>query len=131
MKTLLARGWHKKCPQCGKGDLYRTWFRLHEHCPECGLKYLPNQGDLLGPLILLDRVVFLIPFIVLFYFRIWHPGVWTFVLVGAVMTAVMVGTMPNRNGLSLAFDYYLRRRSGDLSDPEPPADSPVKEEERK
>ena len=117
-KTLLHRGWHKKCPQCGEGNLYLRWMKLQPHCPVCGLRYLPDQGDLLGPLVLLDRVVFLIPFIVLFYFRLWHPGLWTFLVVGGVMTFLMVYTMPNRNGVSLAFDYYLRRRSGDLADEE-------------
>lgn len=117
LSTLLARGWRKQCPQCAQGGLYETWFKLRDTCPVCGLRYLPDQGDLFGPLIILDRVVFLIPFIMLFYFRLWHPGIWTFIAAGAAMTAVMVGTMPNRNGMSLAFDYYLRRRSGDLADP--------------
>ncbi len=119
-KTLLRRGWHKKCPQCGEGPIYQGWIKLHEHCPVCHLRYLPDQGDLFGPLILLDRVIFLIPFIVLFYFRLWHPGMITFIIVGIVMTFIMVYTMPNRNGVSLAFDYYLRRQTGDLADVEEP-----------
>ena len=68
--------------------------------------------------------MFLIPFIVLFYFRLWHPGLWTFLVVGGVMTFLMVYTMPNRNGVSLAFDYYLRRRSGDLADEEETSPKP-------
>ena len=115
-KILLARGWRKKCPQCGEGPLYRRWFTLHDQCPVCGLRYLPDQGDLFGPLVFLDRVLFLIPFIILFFFHLWHPGVLTFVLVGAVMVFVMVYTTPNRNGVSVAFDYFIRRKSGDLVD---------------
>jgi len=115
-KTLLLRGWRKKCPQCGEGALYRRWFTLHDSCSVCGLRYLPDQGDLFGPLVFLDRVLFLIPFIILFYFHLWHPGVVVFVLTGAAMLFVMVYTMPNRNGVSVAFDYYIRRKSGDLSD---------------
>ncbi len=111
LKTLLWRGWCKKCPQCGQGRLYVRWLKLHEHCPACGVQYLPNQGDLLGPLFFLDRVLFLVPFIALFYFRLWHPSMLLFLLVGALMIFALVFTMPNRNGVSLAFDYYLRRKS--------------------
>lgn len=116
LKTLVARGWQKKCPQCGEGPLYRRWFTLHDSCPKCGLRYLPDQGDVFGPLVFLDRVLFLIPFIVLFFFHLWHPGLLVFLLVGAAMVLVMVYTTPNRNGVSVAFDYFIRRKSGDLVD---------------
>ena len=80
----------------------------------CGLRFLPDQGDLFGPLIFFDRALFLIPFIVLFYFRLWHPNLFLFILTGALMTFALIYTMPNRNGLSLAFDYLVRRANGDI-----------------
>lgn len=116
VKMALWRGWKRKCPHCGEGAIYRRWLKLHERCAVCGLRYLPDQGDLFGPLILLDRVLFLIPFIVLFYFRLWHPNLAIFILVGGAMTFALVYTMPHRNGISLAFDYLVRRANGDLAD---------------
>ena len=119
-KTLIWRGCHKKCPQCGQGDLYQGWIRLHVHCPVCGLKYLPDQGDLLGPLIFLDRVLFLIPMFVLFYFGVWHPKLIWFLLAGGTMMFLLIYTIPHRNGVSLAIDYLIRRKEGDLADhPQP------------
>jgi hypothetical protein len=91
-------------------------MRLHEHCPVCGLRYVQNQGDLFGPLMLLDRVVFLIPLIVLFYFGVWHPGLAGFLGFGGAALFLLIYTMPHRNGVSLALDYYLRRKEGDLAD---------------
>jgi len=76
---------------------------------------LPNQGDLFGPLFFFDRALFLIPFIVLFYFRLWHPNLPLFIVSGVIMTFGLVYTMPHRNGLSLAFDYLMRRSNGELS----------------
>ena len=114
LSSLLWRGWRKKCPQCGQGDLYRSWMRLHEHCPACGLKYLESQGDLLGPLVFLDRLLFLIPLVVLFYFGVWHPRLLWLVLSGGATLFLLVYTMPNRNGVSLAIDYLIRRKEGDL-----------------
>ena len=115
LRTLLSRGWHKKCPQCGQGELYRKWMRLHEHCPACGLKYLESQGDLIGPLVFLDRLLFLVPLVVLFWFAGWHPNLLLLVLLGGAALFLLLYTMPNRNGVSLAIDYLLRRKEGDLN----------------
>jgi hypothetical protein len=90
-------------------------MHLHEHCPVCRLKYLESQGDLLGPLVFLDRLLFLIPLVVLFYFGVWHPKLLWLVLFGGATLFLLVYTMPNRNGVSLAIDYLLRRKEGDLT----------------
>lgn len=119
-RTLIVRGWRRKCPQCGRGPIYRRWLNFHERCPECGLVYLPNQGDLFGPLVFLDRALFLIPFIVLFYFRVWHPPLAVYLVCGGAMIFGLIYTLPHRNGVSLAFDYLMRRRGGDLMDPNEP-----------
>jgi len=90
--------------------MYQRWMRLHESCPACGLKYLQNQGDLFGPLVLLDRVLFLIPLIVVFYFGVFHPSAIALAIFGGTTLFLLVYTMPNRNGLSLAIDYFIRRK---------------------
>ena len=89
-------------------------MRLHEHCPVCGLKYLESQGDLLGPLVFLDRLLFLIPLVVLVYFGLWRSRLIWLLLLGGTVLFALIYTMPNRNGVSLAMDYWLRRKEGDL-----------------
>ena len=123
LKTLLRRGWRRKCPQCGQGDLYQRWLRLHEHCSVCGLNYLPDQGDLMGPLMFLDRVLFIVPIILFFYLGVWHPSLTGFIVFNGFLLFLLIYTMPHRNGVSLAIDYLVRRKEGDLADP-PPAKQP-------
>ena len=118
MSTLLWRGCRKRCPQCGQGALYQRWMKLHDHCPVCGLQYLPNQGDLWGPLVFVDRVVFLIPLVVLFYFLRWHPNSISLAFFGGAMLFLLIFTMPHRNGMSVAIDYLIRRKSGELAGPD-------------
>lgn len=116
LRTLLWRGCRKKCPQCGQGPLYQGWIKLHEQCPACGLKYLPDQGDLWGALLFLDRVLFIVPLIVLVYFRQQHSSMAWVLGVGAVIFLGLILTVPHRNGMSLAIDYLVRRKEGDLAD---------------
>ena len=115
LSTLLWRGCRKRCPQCGQGALYQRWMKLHDHCSLCGLQYLPNQGDLWGPLVFVNRVVFLIPLVVLFYFLRWHPKSIILALFAGAMLFLLVFTMPHRNGMSVALDYLIRRKSGELA----------------
>jgi uncharacterized protein (DUF983 family) len=117
LSTLLWRGCRKRCPQCGQGALYQRWMKLHDHCSVCGLQYLPNQGDLWGPLVFVDRIVFLIPLVVLFYFLRWHPNPIILALFGGAMLFLLVYTVPHRNGISVALDYLIRRKSGEQVGP--------------
>ncbi len=118
-RVLLARGWRRRCPQCGEGRLFNRWASLRENCSSCGLKYLENEGDIFGTIVLLDRVFFLIPMVVVF-FLVPMETTWRWI-VGGVLLFTLIYTFPHRMGLGLALDYLLRKRTGDLADqPEKP-----------
>jgi uncharacterized protein (DUF983 family) len=108
--TLLTRGWHKRCPQCGQGPLFRRYNLMHERCGTCGLRYLEDQGDLFGYLFVLDRVLFIVPLIGMVFLRLWVPNAWWFYVVWVLLMVALVYTLPHRTGVSIAVDYLLRRR---------------------
>jgi uncharacterized protein (DUF983 family) len=116
LKTLLLRGWRRKCPHCGHGNLFRRWNTLNENCAACGLKLLENQGDLWGYILFADRALFILPLIVMIYFRLYIPDSNWFYIIGAIMVAGLIYTLPHRTGACLALDYLIRRKSGDLAD---------------
>lgn len=88
--------------------MFKRALTLHEQCAVCGLVFLEDQGDLLGPMILIDRFVFLIPMVTIFCFCIPHAPRAVYLPSGGLMLFLLFYTMPNRNGVCLAFDYYLR-----------------------
>jgi uncharacterized protein (DUF983 family) len=45
---LLGRGIRKRCPRCGGGDLYPTWFHMVERCPTCGIRFEREPGFFVG-----------------------------------------------------------------------------------
>jgi uncharacterized protein (DUF983 family) len=46
--VVLRRGFMKRCPRCGGGDVYRTWFRMRERCPTCGMAFEREEGFFVG-----------------------------------------------------------------------------------
>lgn len=45
----LRRGFFSKCPQCGKGKLFRGFLKSVDECSECGLEVHHHRADDLPP----------------------------------------------------------------------------------
>jgi uncharacterized protein (DUF983 family) len=41
-----------RCPNCGRGGLFRRWFRMFPRCPNCRLSYFREEGYYLGAMFL-------------------------------------------------------------------------------
>jgi uncharacterized protein (DUF983 family) len=52
LKQIVRRAAHWRCPNCGRGRLFRGVFRMLSRCPECGLSYFPEQGYYVGAMII-------------------------------------------------------------------------------
>ena len=50
--TAFVRGATKRCPRCGSGGLFRSWFRVQDRCPRCGLRLEREEGGFLGAMVL-------------------------------------------------------------------------------
>jgi uncharacterized protein (DUF983 family) len=49
---IVRRAARLRCPNCGRGRLFRGVFRMLNRCPECGLSYFPEQGYYVGAMII-------------------------------------------------------------------------------
>jgi uncharacterized protein (DUF983 family) len=110
LKTLLARGVRKKCPQCGQGPLFKRYNIMYDNCSVCGLKYLEDEGALFGYLFLVDRALFIFPLVVMIFFRSYVPNAYWFYVACVVLIFFAIYTVPHRTGVSLALSYHVRRR---------------------
>ncbi|MBW3614826.1 MAG: DUF983 domain-containing protein [Actinobacteria bacterium] len=45
---LLLRGLLRRCPRCGAGRLFPSWFRMVDRCPRCGMAFEREEGFFLG-----------------------------------------------------------------------------------
>jgi uncharacterized protein (DUF983 family) len=48
MLTTLMRGLFLRCPNCGKGEMFRGLFTMETICPHCGVRYERLQGESIG-----------------------------------------------------------------------------------
>ncbi len=46
--TGLGRAARKRCPYCGGGAIFQSWFTLKDRCPSCGTLYAYEDGYFLG-----------------------------------------------------------------------------------
>ena len=42
---MILRGLRRRCPWCGGGDLFPSWFTTRERCPRCGLRLDRGETD--------------------------------------------------------------------------------------
>lgn len=45
---MLRRGVRRRCPRCGGGQLFRTWWSIRDRCPRCGLLFAREPGYFTG-----------------------------------------------------------------------------------
>jgi uncharacterized protein (DUF983 family) len=103
--TAINRGWRKRCPHCGRGELSWGWAHHLERCSVSGLVYERNPGDTWAFTILGDRLP-------------------VAVLVGIIVAFIIVGVFffwssPNRWGVGIALHYLTRVFWPDPADPVP------------
>jgi uncharacterized protein (DUF983 family) len=89
---LLARGLARRCPLCGSGDCFETWFSMRPRCPRCNLALERVEGHWIGALGMNTVVSFgaLLLTLVVGLVVSWpeRPGPW--LLISAVTVAVVV-----------------------------------------
>lgn len=111
--SILRRAFLLRCPQCGKGKLFRRWFTMYERCPVCHLLYQREAGFYTGAwainLVISELLVaaFVVPA------AIWaatNPGVplIPLIIVGALLPFLLplLFFRPSR-GLWLNMSYWL------------------------
>ena len=45
LRTLLWRAIRLRCPHCGGGGLFESFFKIKKQCPTCGLRLERGESD--------------------------------------------------------------------------------------
>ena len=49
-RTVVWRGLRLRCPVCGRGKLFKTYFVMNPNCSTCGVSYAREHGQWVGSL---------------------------------------------------------------------------------
>ena len=110
---LLGRALMLRCPNCGRGGLFASWFRLKNRCPGCALELDRGEHDhFLGAMmfnIVVAEGVFVLGFVAVLL-ATWPSPPWALLEYGGVaaMIAAPFAFYPLSRAIWLAFDIMLR-----------------------
>lgn len=108
----VKRGLRFRCPNCGDGRVFYSFFKMRDECPVCGLSFYPESGYYAGAMYLdyaLSAAVFLVVFIPsLFLPNLTHLSyVLKNILWIAFGTGLCLGFARPSYSLWLAIDYWI------------------------
>lgn len=98
-----------RCPVCGLGPLYRSFFQMHDECDYCGLVFVREQGYFVGAIYLnvvaTESLIFSAYFALTFLLRISDQLTYTVLF----SLALVLPLIFNRHARSLwlSLDYVL------------------------
>lgn len=109
----MVRGLLRRCPRCGKGGIFSSYFRLRESCPTCGYSFERESGYWVGAMVVnmgVAMAVFFVVFIAAVLATM--PGVdWVPLLVVTLVTNALVPVLfyPFSKTVWMAGDLYFHR----------------------
>ncbi len=116
--TALRRGFLGRCPNCGKGRLFRAFLKIADQCPVCGEDFHHHRADdapayfnivivghIVVPLVFTVETAFAPPYWV--HFVIWFP----------LILALSFGLMQPIKGAIVAWQWAHRMHGFDTESP--------------
>jgi uncharacterized protein (DUF983 family) len=125
LMQIVRRAAHWRCPNCGRGTLFRGVFRMLPRCPVCGLSYFPEQGYYVGAMIInygiTTAIVVAIFLVSLLFPDFTLPSTNSKILLWMVF-AVALSLLLMRHSYSfwLGLDYWVKPRQPDAPAQENP-----------
>ncbi|HEX9986547.1 MAG TPA: hypothetical protein VGF69_25035 [Thermoanaerobaculia bacterium] len=115
IRTVLARGWKRRCFRCGVGPLFQRTIVTYDRCPACGVLYQRNYGDIWMYVIFMDRIPIGLG-VVAVYFGFQSATKPIAIGFFLLMFIPLIATIRQRQGVAIAIDYLSRIWFPDPSD---------------
>ena len=119
LKQIVRRAARWRCPNCGRGRLFRGVFRMLPRCPECGLSYFPEQGYYLGAMII-NYVVTTAVVVAIFLVSLLFPDFTTLSTNAKILlwmlfaTALSLSLVRHAYSFWLGIDFWITPRQPDI-----------------
>lgn len=108
-KSVLLRGLRRRCPRCGIGELFGSWYALRRSCVDCGLDYAKLAHDTWALIYVSTAALTGVVIVGVVFLRPFNVVVGRFVLAIAAATLI-VASLPFRKGMAVALNYFIETR---------------------
>jgi uncharacterized protein (DUF983 family) len=117
--AVLRRALRLRCPCCGRGRMYRRFYRMYHECPLCGLAFYRESGYYVGAMMInygVTALVFMAAYLLSRMLPMWWSAPVNekiFAWMGAAVV-FSLALVPHSRSMWLAVDYWI--------EPWPPAE---------
>ena len=104
----MLRGFSRKCPSCGKGNLYHKFLKISDTCPSCGEELHHHRADDAPPYFTIFIVGhILLPGIIVVE-KLWRPEIWIHMSIWLPLTILLtLWLLPRVKGAVLGLQWAL------------------------
>ncbi|MDO9637848.1 MAG: DUF983 domain-containing protein [Pseudotabrizicola sp.] len=109
LRPALLRGWRRRCPNCGAGQMLRGYLKVRDTCPVCAEAFHHHRADD-GPAYLTILIVgHLMAPLILYVFTAFRPDPLVLASVFSVGTvALSLYLLPRLKGVMVALQWSRR-----------------------
>jgi uncharacterized protein (DUF983 family) len=106
IRLAMLRGWRKRCPNCGAGQMLTGYLRVNDSCSECGEELFHHRADD-GPAYLTILIVghLMAPAILIAFIR-YRPDPFVLAAVFSILTVgLSLFLLPRLKGVLVAIQW--------------------------
>lgn len=109
VKSAMLRGWRRRCPECGAGDMMRGYLKVRNACNVCGEELHHHRADDGPPYLTILIVAHIVGPLMLWFFTEFRPEpvvLMTIFCVGSV--ALSLYLLPRLKGVIVGIQWANR-----------------------
>ena len=109
LAAALLRGLTGRCPQCGKGKMFRAFLKVADRCPDCGEALFHHRADDMPAYLVIVLAGHVIVPMVFSIDQAYSPPYWLQFAVWMPLTAALcVGLLQPVKGVVVALQWALK-----------------------
>ena len=109
LKPAMFKGWRRKCPKCGSGDLLHSYLKVNDACSVCDQPFHHHRADDAPAYLTILIVGHLMAPLLHVTFTTWRPEPMTLFTIFAVgCTGLSLYLLPRIKGAVIGFQWARR-----------------------
>ncbi len=107
LTKALARGFAMKCPNCGRGHLFRRFLKVADHCEVCGEDFTAQRADDFPAYLVIVVVGHIVVPALLAVETVYAPPAWLQLLIWLPLTTFSaLGLLQPTKGAIVALQWH-------------------------